>query len=103
MHLNKSLSHHLLRRVVFSGEGERRHVQRLSLIAQVFSDGLQLSLSLTPDKTSSTQPETLLLLPLNLLIILGQHRLWLELERIKRRHRNVTLKKEHYQSISVVF
>lgn len=81
----KRLSHHLLWRVVFSGEGERGHIQRLSLIAQVFSDGLQLSFSLTPNKTSNTQPETLLLLPLNLLIVLGQHRLWLELERIKRR------------------
>lgn len=102
----KHLSHHFLWRVVFSGEAERGHVQRLGLIVQVFSDGLQLSLSLTPDKTSRTQPETLLLLPLDLLVVLGQHRLWLELERIKRRH-NVTFKKDRsaqcYQPISVVF
>lgn len=75
------LTHHLLRGVELRGHSESWHIQGLGLIAQRLSDGLQLPFSLPCSTAASTQPEALLLLALDLLIIFRQDRLWLELKR----------------------
>lgn len=79
--MRDGLTHHLLSGVELRGHDESWHVQRLGLTAQRVSDGLQLALSLPCSAAAIAQPEALFLLAFDLLVVLGQDRLWLELKR----------------------